>query len=71
MKIKESCSYCGGLEADVPGDCGQKELVGIRLHREIGDGSDFDVDICVICFTKVFDTILGQPGIHDHSQDTP
>lgn len=56
--IFNKCSYCGGYEIEENND----ENINITNPEisciKITEKENFDIDVCVRCFKKVFDTIL-------------
>ncbi len=55
-RYSEKCSYCGGTYRD-----GDEALTAFHLERHFEDGKDFIIDVCVSCWKKVFDHVLGEP----------
>jgi len=69
MKEKYVCDYCGGFEHEVPDpegglSFGDRSRYDVRMSVDGAlppDRPAIDVRVCVWCFKKVFDTVLGEP----------
>lgn len=67
MKVKYPCSYCGGFETDVEDPPNailayDQTNIAIKLSAEaISDRPAFSLEVCIWCWKKSIDAVLGPP----------